>query len=164
MEKKNYQGKTLFAKIWDAHVVSEIPEGPIQLYIDRHFCHEVTSPQAFNGLRKRGLKVFRPEKTTITADHNTPTLHQDKPVKDPISKNQLDTLSKNAKDFNMPLFFPLGHKKNGVVHIIGPENGFTQPKWYSLRNVFCKLVQKQCVSHLTIGCRKMLLLKTSLCI
>ncbi len=127
MEKKKNQGKTLFAKIWDAHVVSEIPEGPIQLYIDRHFCHEVTSPQAFNGLRKRGLKVFRPEKTTITADHNTPTLHQDKPVKDPVSKNQLDTLSKNAKDFNMPLFFPLGHEKNGVVHIIGPENGFTQP-------------------------------------
>ncbi len=127
MENKKNQGKTLFAKIWDAHVVSEIPDGPIQLYIDRHFCHEVTSPQAFNGLRKRGLKVFRPEKTTITADHNTPTLNQDKPVKDPISKNQLDTLSKNAKDFNMPLFFPLGHEKNGVVHIIGPENGFTQP-------------------------------------
>jgi len=87
----------------------------------------VTSPQAFNGLRARGLKVFRPEKTTITADHNTPTINQDQPVKDPISKNQLDTLSKNAQDFGIKLFYPLGHEKNGVVHIIGPENGFTQP-------------------------------------
>lgn len=119
--------KTLFDKIWDAHVVSSVENGPTQLYIDRHFCHEVTSPQAFNGLRARGLKVFRPEKTTITADHNTPTIHQDQPVKDPISKNQLDTLSKNAEEFGIKLFYPLGHQKNGVVHIIGPENGFTQP-------------------------------------
>jgi len=119
--------KTLFDKIWDAHVVSSVDNGPTQLYIDRHFCHEVTSPQAFNGLRARGLKVFRPEKTTITADHNTPTIHQDQPVKDPVSKNQLDTLSKNANDFGIKLFYPLGHEKNGVVHIIGPENGFTQP-------------------------------------
>lgn len=119
--------KTLFDKIWDTHVVSSVENGPTQLYIDRHFCHEVTSPQAFNGLRDRGLKVLRPEKTTLTADHNTPTVHQDQPVKDPVSRNQLDTLSKNAKDFKLPLFFPLGHKKNGVVHIIGPENGFTQP-------------------------------------
>ena len=119
--------KTLFDKIWDAHVVSSVENGPTQLYIDRHFCHEVTSPQAFNGLRARGLKVFRPEKTTITADHNTPTVNQDQPVKDPVSKNQLDTLSKNANDFGIKLFYPLGHKKNGVVHIIGPENGFTQP-------------------------------------
>lgn len=119
--------KTLFDKIWDAHVVSSVENGPTQLYIDRHFCHEVTSPQAFNGLRERGLKVFRPEKTTMTADHNTPTINQHQPVKDPISRNQLDTFAKNAKDFKMPLFFPLGHQKNGVVHIIGPENGFTQP-------------------------------------
>ncbi len=119
--------KTLFDKIWDAHVVSSVENGPTQLYIDRHFCHEVTSPQAFNGLRARGLKVFRPEKTTMTADHNTPTINQDKPVQDPISRNQLDTFAKNATDFNMPLYFPLGHIKNGVVHIIGPENGFTQP-------------------------------------
>ena len=119
--------KTLFDKIWDAHVVSAVENGPTQLYIDRHFCHEVTSPQAFNGLRARGLKVFRPEKTTITADHNTPTINQDQPVKDPVSKNQLDTLSKNAKEFGIELFYPLGHRKNGVVHIIGPENGFTQP-------------------------------------
>lgn len=119
--------KTLFDKLWDAHTVSVVKDGPTQLYIDRHFCHEVTSPQAFDGLRKRGLKVFRPEKTTLTADHNTPTINQDQPVKDPTSKNQLDTLSKNAEDFNLPFFYPLGHKKNGVVHIIGPENGFTQP-------------------------------------
>ena len=119
--------KALFDKIWDAHVVSSVENGPTQLYIDRHFCHEVTSPQAFNGLRARGLSVFRPDKTTITADHNTPTIDQDKPVKDPISKNQLDTLSKNAKEFGIDMYYPLGHQKNGVVHIIGPENGFTQP-------------------------------------
>lgn len=121
------QGKTLFDKIWDAHVVSTIENGPTQLYIDRHFCHEVTSPQAFNGLRERRLKVFRPEKTTMTADHNTPTINQELPVKDPISRNQLDQFAKNAKDFGMPIYYPLGHEKNGVVHIIGPENGFTQP-------------------------------------
>lgn len=109
------------------HVVSSVENGPTQLYIDRHFCHEVTSPQAFNGLRARGLSVFRPDKTTITADHNTPTIDQDKPVKDPVSKNQLDTLSKNAKEFGIDMYYPLGHQKNGVVHIIGPENGFTQP-------------------------------------
>ncbi len=118
---------TLFDKIWDAHVVSAVENGPTQIYIDRHFCHEVTSPQAFNGLRARGLKVFRPELTTMTADHNTPTINQDQPVKDPISRNQLDTFAKNASEFEMPLFYPLGHQKNGVVHIIGPENGFTQP-------------------------------------
>lgn len=118
--------KTLFDKIWDAHTVSTVQDGPTQLYIDRHFCHEVTSPQAFNGLRSRGLKVYRPDKTTLTADHNTPTIHQDQPVKDPISRNQLDTLSKNAKEFGLTLY-ALGNKKNGVVHIIGPENGYTHP-------------------------------------
>lgn len=118
--------KTLFDKIWDAHTVSIVEDGPTQLYIDRHFCHEVTSPQAFNGLRSRGLKVLRPEKTTLTADHNTPTINQDQPVKDPISRNQLDTLSKNAAEFGLTLY-ALGNKKNGVVHIIGPENGYTQP-------------------------------------
>lgn len=118
---------TLFDKIWDAHVVSTIENGPTILYIDRHYVHEVTSPQAFNGLRARGLKVFRPLQTTLTADHNIPTLHQDQPVKDPVSRNQLDTFEKNARDFQLPLFFPMGHEKNGVVHIIGPENGFTQP-------------------------------------
>ena len=119
--------KTLFDKIWDSHAVTKVENGPTQLYIDRHFCHEVTSPQAFNGLRSRGLKVFRPDQTTITADHNTPTINQYQPVKDQISKNQLDTLEKNAKDFGIKYYYPLGDKKNGVVHIIGPENGFTLP-------------------------------------
>lgn len=118
--------KTLFDKIWDAHTVSTVQNGPTQLYIDRHFCHEVTSPQAFNGLRKRGLKVLRPNRTILTADHNTPTVNQDQPIKDAISKNQLDTLSRNAEEFGLTLY-ALGHKKNGVVHIIGPENGYTQP-------------------------------------
>lgn len=127
MTNNTQKGGTLFDKIWDAHVISTIENGPTQLYIDRHFCHEVTSPQAFNGLRARGLKVFRPEKTTMTADHNTPTINQELPVKDPISRNQLDQFAKNAAEFGMPLFYPLGHEKNGVVHIIGPENGFTQP-------------------------------------
>ncbi len=126
MQTEN-KAKTLFDKIWDSHVVSEIENGPTQLYIDRHFCHEVTSPQAFDGLRKRGIKVLRPDKTTMTADHNTPTINQDQPVKDPISRHQLETFAKNAKEFNMPIFYPLGHEKNGIVHIIGPENGFTQP-------------------------------------
>lgn len=118
--------KTLFDKIWDSHTVSSVEDGPTQLYIDRHFCHEVTSPQAFNGLRARGLKVYRPERTTLTADHNTPTIDQDQPVKDPISRNQLDTLSKNAEEFGLTLY-ALGNIKNGVVHIIGPENGYTHP-------------------------------------
>jgi 3-isopropylmalate/(R)-2-methylmalate dehydratase large subunit len=125
--QKPSTGKTLFDKIWDAHTVSTVENGPTQLYIDRHFCHEVTSPQAFAGLRARGLKVFRPDRTTMTADHNTPTINQDQPVNDPISRNQLDTFDKNAKEFNMPFYYPLGNKKNGVVHIIGPENGFTHP-------------------------------------
>ena len=93
--------KTLFDKIWDAHVVSVIPDGPTQLYIDRHYCHEVTSPQAFDGLRHRGLKVFRPGQTTLTPDHNIPTINQDKPIADPVSKNQVDTLMRNAEDFGL---------------------------------------------------------------
>ncbi|MDR0724494.1 MAG: 3-isopropylmalate dehydratase large subunit [Prevotellaceae bacterium] len=117
---------TLFDKIWDAHIVSSIEDGPVQLYIDRHYCHEVTSPQAFDGLRNRRLKVFRPQNTFCTADHNTPTLEQDKPVKDAISRHQLETLKKNAEEFGLP-FFGLGHEKNGIVHVIGPENGLTLP-------------------------------------
>ena len=120
-------GKTLAEKIWADHIVRQHEGEPDLIYIDLHLIHEVTSPQAFNGLRARGLKVFRPEQTTLTADHNTPTINQDQPVKDPISKNQLDTFARNAVEFNLPLYFPLGHIKNGVVHIIGPENGFTHP-------------------------------------
>jgi 3-isopropylmalate/(R)-2-methylmalate dehydratase large subunit len=117
---------TLFDKIWDGHVVSSIEDGPVQLYIDRHYCHEVTSPQAFDGLRNRGLKVFRPQNTFCTADHNTPTIDQDKPVKDTVSRLQLETLKKNAEEFGLS-FFGLGHEKNGIVHVVGPENGLTLP-------------------------------------
>jgi len=119
-------GKTLFDKIWDAHVVNNIDGGPTQLYIDRHYCHEVTSPQAFDGLRRRGLKVFRPEKTYCSPDHNIPTLNQDKPIADPISRNQVETLTRNANEFGLTLY-GLGHKKNGIIHVIGPENGLTLP-------------------------------------
>lgn len=119
-------GKTLFDKIWDAHVVNNIDGGPSQLYIDRHYCHEVTSPQAFDGLRKRGLKVFRPEKTYCSPDHNIPTLNQDKPIADPVSRNQVETLTRNANEFGLTLF-GLRHPKNGIIHVIGPENGLTLP-------------------------------------
>lgn len=119
-------GKTLFDKIWDAHVVNNIEGGPSQLYIDRHYCHEVTSPQAFEGLRSRGLKVFRPEKTFCSPDHNIPTVNQDKPISDPVSRNQVETLTRNATEFGVSLF-GLGHPKNGIIHVIGPENGLTLP-------------------------------------
>jgi 3-isopropylmalate/(R)-2-methylmalate dehydratase large subunit len=118
--------KTLFDKIWDAHVVTEVKNGPTQLYIDRHFCHEVTSPQAFEGLRARGLKVFRPEQTILTADHNIPTMDQDKPIRDEVSRFQVDTLAKNAQEFGLT-YYGLGNPKNGIVHVIGPENGYTLP-------------------------------------
>ncbi len=118
--------KTLFDKIWDAHVVTQVEGGPSQLYIDRHFCHEVTSPQAFAGLRERGLKVFRPEKTTCSPDHNIPTVNQHLPIADPISRKQVDTLNENAAEFGLTLW-GLGHKKNGIIHVVGPENGLTRP-------------------------------------
>ena len=119
-------GKTLFDKIWDAHVVTEVKNGPTQLYIDRHFCHEVTSPQAFNGIRERGLNVLRPSKTTATPDHNVPTWDQDKPIADVISAFQVETLKKNTAEFGIT-HFGLGHEKNGIVHVVGPELGITQP-------------------------------------
>ena len=119
-------GKTLFDKIWDAHTVTDIPDGPTQLYIDRHYCHEVTSPQAFDGLRRRGLKVRRPDRTFSTPDHNIPTLHQDRPISDPVSARQVDTLLKNAREFGITLF-PLGDEHNGIIHVMGPENGLTLP-------------------------------------
>ena len=118
--------KTLFDKVWEAHVVDEIPAGPSILYIDKHLIHEVTSPQAFLGLRKRGLKVLRPEKTIATADHNVPTLNQHLPIKEELSRNQLNQLTKNCKDFGIELY-GLGHKYQGIVHVIGPELGITQP-------------------------------------
>lgn len=117
---------TLFDKIWDAHVVTSVEGGPDQLYIDRHYCHEVTSPQAFNELRERKLSVFRPEKTTCSPDHNIPTLHQDRPIADPVSRNQVETLAHNAREFGLT-HYGLGHEKNGIIHVIGPENGLTLP-------------------------------------
>lgn len=117
---------TLFDKIWDAHVVTTVDNGPTQLYIDRLFCHEVTSPQAFAGMRARGLKVFRPERVICMPDHNIPTIEQEKPIADPISKTQVETLTKNAADFGLT-HFGMGHKKNGIIHVVGPENGLTLP-------------------------------------
>ena len=118
--------KTLFDKIWEAHVVSTVVEGPTQLYIDRMYCHEVTSPQAFDGLRKRGLKVFRPEQITCMPDHNIPTLNQESPIADPVSKIQVDTLTKNAHDFGLT-HYQMGNEKNGIIHVVGPEIGLSLP-------------------------------------
>ncbi|WP_111682221.1 3-isopropylmalate dehydratase large subunit [Winogradskyella tangerina] len=118
--------KTLFDKVWDAHVVSSIENGPQILYIDRHLIHEVTSPQAFNELENRGIPIFRPEQIVATADHNTPTLNQDQPIKDALSRKQLEQLSENCKKNNITLY-ELGHKYNGIVHVMAPELGITQP-------------------------------------
>ena len=117
---------TLFDKIWDAHVVNRIEGGTFQLYIDRLYCHEVTSPQAFDAIRKRGIGIFRPEKIICTPDHNIPTLHQDLPIADPVSKNQVDALSRNATDFNLT-YYPIGDPHNGIIHVMGPEYGYTLP-------------------------------------
>jgi len=113
-------------KIWDAHVVTTVEDGPTQLYIDRLYCHEVTSPQAFAGLRERGIGVLRPEKVFCMPDHNTPTHDQDKEIEDPISKTQVDTLTKNAKDFGLT-HYGMMHPKNGIIHVVGPERGLTLP-------------------------------------
>ena len=117
---------TLFDKIWDSHVVSLIPDGPTQLYIDRLYCHEVTSPQAFDGLRARGIKCFRPEKIFCMPDHNTPTHDQDKPIEDPVSKRQVDSLERNAKEFGLN-YFGMMNPKNGIIHVVGPERGLSLP-------------------------------------
>lgn len=120
-------GKTLFDKVWDAHVVRQLDGGRSVLYIDRHYIHEVTSPVAFEGMRARGLKLFRPDQTTATADHNTPTINQDQPLEPGESKTQLDQLATNCNEFGIQYYYGLNHPKNGIVHIIGPEYGFTQP-------------------------------------
>lgn len=117
---------TLFDKIWDAHTVTKINNGPTQLYIDRLYCHEVTSPQAFEGMRQRGLKCFRPQQIYCMPDHNTPTHDQDKPIEDPVSRKQVDTLSKNASDFNLK-HFGMKDPRNGIIHVVGPERGLTLP-------------------------------------
>ena len=119
-------GKTLFEKVWDDHVVDLIPNGPTVLYIDKHLIHEVTSPQAFAGLKRRNLKVFRPDQTLATADHNVPTTNQHLPIKEELSRNQVETLSMNCKEHGINLY-GLGHKYQGIVHVIGPELGITQP-------------------------------------
>ncbi|MEG1579941.1 MAG: 3-isopropylmalate dehydratase large subunit [Bacteroidaceae bacterium] len=117
---------TLFDKIWDKHIVHKVEDGPTQLYIDRLYCHEVTSPQAFAGLRERGLTCFRPNHIYCMPDHNTPTHDQDKPIKDPVSKKQVDELTKNAADFGLTHYGML-HPKNGIIHVVGPELGLTLP-------------------------------------
>src|SRR5574339_807123 len=118
--------KTLFDKIWEKHIVKNIDGGPSVLYIDRHFIHEVTSPQAFNGLNKRGIKVFRPQQTVATADHNVPTLNQHLPIKEELSRKQVEALIKNCSEHGIELY-GLGHPFQGIVHVIGPELGITQP-------------------------------------
>jgi 3-isopropylmalate/(R)-2-methylmalate dehydratase large subunit len=118
--------KTLFEKIWDRHVVKTIADGPSVLYIDRHFIHEVTSPQAFKGLERRGLPVFRPKQIVATADHNVPTLDQHLPIKEELSRVQVQQLVDNCKKQNIELY-GLGHPYQGIVHVIGPELGVTQP-------------------------------------
>lgn len=119
-------GLTLFDKIWDAHVVDEIKGGPSVLYIDKHLIHEVTSPQAFAGIDKRGIKVFRPQNTVATPDHNVPTIDQHLAIKDELSRFQVDKLTENCKKHGITLY-GLNHPYQGIVHVIGPELGITQP-------------------------------------
>jgi 3-isopropylmalate/(R)-2-methylmalate dehydratase large subunit len=118
--------RTLLDKIWNAHVVQSITDGPQVLYIDMHFVHEVTSPVAFLGLEKRGLGVLRPERTIATPDHNVPTINQDQPIKDALSRKQVEQLSSNCQKHGIRLC-GLNHPWHGIVHVIGPELGITQP-------------------------------------
>ena len=117
---------TLFDKIWDKHVVQVVDDGPTQLYIDRLYCHEVTSPQAFEGLRSRGLKCFRPDHIYCMPDHNTPTHDQDKPIEEPVSKKQVDTLAANCKEFGLT-HYGMYSPDNGIIHVVGPEKGLSLP-------------------------------------
>jgi len=118
--------KTLFEKIWDRHVIKTIEGGPSVLYIDTHFIHEVTSPQAFKGIENRGIEVFRPKQIVATADHNVPTLHQELPIKEELSRLQVQRLIENCARHHVELY-GLGHPYQGIVHVIGPELGITQP-------------------------------------
>jgi 3-isopropylmalate/(R)-2-methylmalate dehydratase large subunit len=120
------EGLTLFEKIWNKHVVKTIPGGPSVLYIDKHLIHEVTSPQAFKALDKRGIKVFRPKQVVATADHNVPTLNQHLPITEELSRKQVEALTTNCANHGVELY-GLGHPFQGIVHVIGPELGFTQP-------------------------------------
>ena len=118
--------RTLFDKIWDRHVVQNVEDGPTQLYIDRLFCHEVTSPQAFDGLRRRGIRCFRPQNIYCMPDHNIPTHDQDKPIEDPVSRKQVETLEKNTKEFGLS-YYGVMHPDNGIIHVVGPEKGLSLP-------------------------------------
>jgi 3-isopropylmalate/(R)-2-methylmalate dehydratase large subunit len=120
------QASTLFDKVWDAHVVKKIEDGPDVLFIDRHFIHEVTSPVAFLGLEQRGITVMFPNRTFATADHNTPTINQHLPVEDPLSAKQLKALETNSAKYGIS-HWGLNNPKNGIVHVVGPENGITLP-------------------------------------
>ena len=120
------KSSTLFDKVWDAHVIRKIEDGPDVFFIDRHFIHEVTSPVAFLGLESRGINVVFPEHTFATADHNTPTINQHLPVEDPLSANQLQALEKNSAKYGIS-HWGLNNPKNGIVHVVGPENGITLP-------------------------------------
>lgn len=117
---------TLFDKIWDCHVVQNIEDGPAQLYIDRLYCHEVTSPQAFDGLRQRGLHCFRPQNIYCMPDHNIPTHDQDKSIEDPVSRKQVEMLKKNAAEFGLS-YYGVMHPDNGIIHVVGPEKGLSLP-------------------------------------
>src|ERR1700744_2078056 len=118
--------KTLFEKIWDRHTIRTIEGAPSVLYIDKHFIHEVTSPQAFKGLERRGIELFRPDRIVATADHNVPTIDQELPIKEELCRLQVQTLVENCKNHQVELY-GLGHPYQGVVHVIGPELGITQP-------------------------------------
>ncbi|MBR5891724.1 MAG: 3-isopropylmalate dehydratase large subunit [Bacteroidaceae bacterium] len=117
---------TLFDKIWDSHIVHKVEDGPTQLYIDRLYCHEVTSPQAFDDLRSRGIKCLRPDRIYCMPDHNIPTQNQDKPIEEPVSRHQVETLTRNAHEFGLT-HFGMKHPKNGIIHVVGPELGLTLP-------------------------------------
>ncbi|WP_373813530.1 aconitase family protein, partial [Neisseria dentiae] len=119
--------QTLYDKLWNSHVVREEEDGTVLLYIDRHLVHEVTSPQAFEGLKMAGRKLWRIDSVVSTADHNTPTNDWDKGIQDPISKLQVDTLDSNIKEFGALAYFPFKDKGQGIVHVMGPEQGATLP-------------------------------------
>jgi 3-isopropylmalate/(R)-2-methylmalate dehydratase large subunit len=123
---KKKMAKTLFDKVWDEHIVDSIPNGPSILYIDKHLIHEVTSPQAFDGVVSRNINVMRPDRTIATADHNVPTKNQHLPIKEELSRKQVEKLTQNCNKHNIKLY-GLGHKYQGIVHVIGPELGLTLP-------------------------------------
>ena len=120
-------GKTLYDKLWDSHVVREESDGTCLIYIDRHLMHEVTSPQAFEGMRLTHRRPWRSDSIVANPDHNTPTDHWDEGIKDPISRLQVETLDANIKDFGALVYFPFKHANQGIIHVIGPENGTTLP-------------------------------------